>query len=161
MHTLVLMRHAKTEGHNVGGDHSRELTPRGVQEAMEAGVTLRGLGIDGAKVSTAVRTRQTFDGLGLGIPVTYLDELYFDGTDAAARLIATTGEDIGSLLVVGHAPTIPDLAARLLFPIDWEEAQQVGSWFPTCTFSTFHVTTPWSEAFDKGASRYEGTTRSR
>ena len=37
------MRHAKTEGNNPAGDHARELLPRGVQSAQEAGKTLAGL----------------------------------------------------------------------------------------------------------------------
>lgn len=161
MHTLILMRHAKTEGSASGGDRARELTAAGARQAAEAGVALGELGVDAALVSTATRTRQTFAALGLGVTSTELDELYDGGSETAARLISATDESVGSLLVVGHAPTIPDLAATLLFATDPDQARDVASWFPTGSYATFTVTGPWSQAFDTGKSDYRGTTRPR
>lgn len=159
MRRLVLMRHSKTEHHNLGGDHARRLTAAGIQAAQEAGIAMRPLGISAAIVSTSTRTRETFTALGLHIPVAYLDDLYYDGTDAAARLIAGTDDAVGSLLVVGHSPTIPDLAAGLLYASSPGESDQVGSWFPTSAFSTFTLDGSWRDLFTDGVVGYEGTHR--
>ena len=88
MRRLVLMRHAKTQASHPRGDHSRELLPAGVQDAQEAGLQLRPLGLEHALVSTATRARQTFAALGLDIPVEYLDDLYYEGVDALIRHIS-------------------------------------------------------------------------
>ena len=82
MRRLVLMRHAKTQASHPRGDHSRELLPAGIQDAQEAGVLLRELGVEHALVSTATRARQTFAALGLETPAEYLDDLYYEGADA-------------------------------------------------------------------------------
>ena len=113
MRRLVLMRHAKTQASHPRGDHSRELLPAGVQDAQEAGLQLRPLGLEHALVSTATRARQTFAALGLDIPVEYLDDLYYEGVDALIRHISETDPAVNGLLVVGHAPTIPALASHL------------------------------------------------
>lgn len=159
MRRLVLMRHAKTESHNLDGDHSRHLTKGGIQDAQDAGVALRALGIDSALVSTATRTRETFTHLGLDVTAHFLDDLYFGGTDTAARLIAATPDTTQALLVVGHAPTIPDLAATLLFASDPAEADGVGGWFPTSAYSTFTFDGPWKDLFGDSPLGYEGTVR--
>ena len=56
MKRLVLMRHAKTEGHNPEGDRARELLPEGREDAVAVGNQLAELGLQHAMVSTAVRT---------------------------------------------------------------------------------------------------------
>lgn len=159
MRRLVLMRHAKTEAYNPGGDHERRLTPRGIQDAQNAGVALRALGIDAALVSGAARTRETFTHLGLAVQPVVLERLYGCGTDTAARLIAETDDSVASLLVVGHAPTIPDLAATLLCESDPGEAEGVGGWFPTAAYSTFTLEGPWSSLLTLGSDGYLGTVR--
>lgn len=159
MRTLVLMRHAKAEAHSHEGDHGRHLTRGGVQDAQEAGVALRRLGIEAALVSTSTRTRETFAALGLDVPTHFLDELYHGGTDTAARLISAMDSSLGSLIVVGHSPTIPDLAARLLFARDPREAAAVGSWFPTSAYSTFSFEGTWHDLLDGARIGYEGTVR--
>lgn len=159
MRRLVLMRHAKAQHSSPGSDHDRRLAPRGIQDAQEAGVALRRLGIDAALVSSAARTRETFEALGLGLQPIILDDLYFGGTDTAEKLIAATDEAVTSLLVVGHAPTIPDLAAELLLSGNPREADRVGSWFPTSAYSRFTIVGPWATLFGTGGASYEGTMR--
>lgn len=161
MKRLVLMRHAKAEAHASGGDHARHLTRIGLQDAQDAGVALRGLGLEGALVSTSARTRETFAALGLDATARFSDDLYLGGTDTVVRLISSTDEGLGSLIVVGHAPSIPDLAARLLFAGDPREADRVGSWFPTSAYSTFTFEGTWHGLLDRAAVGYEGTTRRR
>lgn len=145
MRRLVLMRHAKTQASNPGGDHARELLPRGVQDAQDAGLELRGLGLGYALVSTATRTRQTFAALGLDIPVEFLDSLYHDGSEAMLRHISETDPAITGLLVVGHAPSIPALAAQLSYASNPREADALQCWFPTSTFTEFTFKGDWAD----------------
>ena len=148
MPRLVLMRHAKTEPNNVGGDKARRLIPRGVQESQEAGVELRELGVDYALVSTAVRTRETFAALGLDVPVEFQDALYYQGTETMTQRIAETDDAVQCLLVVGHAPTIPSLVAELAYASNRAEADQAQCWFPTAAYTSFEFDAPWSSLAD-------------
>ncbi len=63
MRELVLFRHAKTEPNNAGGDRARELTAGGREAAIRMAERLKAEGVapDLVLVSTAVRTRQTWD----------------------------------------------------------------------------------------------------
>ena len=64
MHRLILMRHAQAESSAPsGGDEARPLSAAGRAEALLMGRALaeRGLKPDLALVSTAVRTRQTWE----------------------------------------------------------------------------------------------------
>lgn len=139
------MRHAKTEGSNPAGDHARELLPRGVQDAQETGRTLAGLGLQYALVSTATRTRQTFDALGLDVPVEYQRVLYEDGTETMLQRISETDDAVSGLLVVGHAPTIPGLSAQLSYASSPKEADDLQCWFPTSTFAEFTFEGSWAD----------------
>ena len=159
MRRLVLMRHAKTEGNNPGGDKARRLIPRGVQDAQEAGLALRRLGLQHALVSTAARTRETFTALGLDIPAEHLDALYMGGTDTIARLVSEVDDDITGLLVVGHAPSIPGLAATLAFRADPGDADDIGAWFPTAAYSLFTLEGSWSDLAEGIGARHEVTKR--
>ena len=153
------MRHAKAEHNGHGNDHARGLTGSGRSDAAAAGMALRSLGLTHALVSTATRTRETFEALGLDLSATYLDDLYFGGTDTALRLIGATDDAVSGLIVVGHAPTIPDLAARLLFTGNPREADRVGSWFPTAAYSSFALEGPWGDLLGDRPPDYGGTTR--
>ena len=145
MRRLVLMRHAKTEGSNPGGDHARQLLPRGVQDAQTAGLALRELGLQYALVSTAARTRQTFAALGLGIPAEFLDSLYHDGAETMLRHISETDPKVTGLIVVGHAPTIPGLAVQLSHASNPREADALLCWYPTATFAEFTFDGDWAD----------------
>ena len=161
MRRLVLMRHAKTRASHPRGDHSRELLPTGIQDAQEAGLQLRPLGLEHALVSTATRARQTFAALGLDITVEYLDDLYHEGTDALLRHIGETDPAVNGLLVVGHAPTIPALAAQLGNASDSREADRLQCWYPTSTFTEFTFDDDWSSLapFELGHVKMERTIR--
>ena len=139
MPTLVLMRHANTETNNPGGDKARRLTPRGIQEAQEAGVALRGLGIGYALVSTATRARETFTHLGLDVPVEFQEVLYNDGTETMTQRIAEMGDDVS---------TLPSLVAELAYASNSAEADQAQCWFPAAAYTVFTFDGPWSDLAD-------------
>lgn len=132
-----------------------------MKDAQEAGVALRGLGIDLALVSSATRTRETFAALGLDVPAQFLDELYFGGTETLLSIIGKTGDDVESLLVVGHAPTIPGLVAELAQASDEQAAIEAEGWYPTATFTSFTLDGPWADlaSHDFGEVRFERIAR--
>ena len=68
--TLLLLRHAETEDTRPGGrDLDRRLTGggRGAGAGRRAFLADQGLTVDAVLCSSAVRTRQTLDGLGLAL----------------------------------------------------------------------------------------------
>ncbi|MDO5736023.1 MAG: histidine phosphatase family protein [Propionibacteriaceae bacterium] len=145
MKRLVLMRHAKTEGHNPEGDRARELLPRGRDDAAAVGNELASLGLQHAMVSTAMRTRQTFEALGLAIPAEFLDVFYTDGPDTMLQRISETDEDVTGLLVVAHEPVIPRLAAQLGYASNRQEADAMQCSFPPSSFVEFTFEGEWAE----------------
>lgn len=145
MKRLILMRHAKTEGHNADGDRARELLPRGRNDSAAVGHELAGLGLQYAMVSTAMRTRQTFEALGLAIPAEFQEVLYSEGPDTMLQRISETDDDITGLLVVGHAPTIPSLSAQLSFASNPGEADALQCSFPTASFAEFTFEGEWAD----------------
>ena len=158
MKRLVLMRHAKTEGHNPGGDRARELLQRGRDDAAAVGNELAELGLQHALVSTAMRTRQTFDALGLAIPAEFQDVLYTEGADTMLQRISETDPDITGLLVVGHAPTIPQLSAELGHASNPSEADALLCSFPTSAFAEFTFEGEWAD-LDRDSLRHVSLQR--
>ncbi len=146
MRTLFLMRHAKAEHHDIRGDKSRHLSHRGRIEAAEVGAKLRGRGIEHVLCSTSQRTRDTLACLGLGdVPVDYLDALYMGHMGNYRQYISEVDDEITGLLVIGHAPVIPHLAAQLAVSSQPDAAAEIQYWFPTSGLAEFTLDCPWSE----------------
>lgn len=139
------MRHAKTEPWNDDGDKSRRLEERGVEAARAIGGELAGMGLQLALVSTAVRTRQTFEALGLDIPAEYQEVLYREGAETMLQRISETDDAITGLLVVGHSPTIPALASQLTYAASRERADELLCGFPTSAWAEFTFDGSWAD----------------
>lgn len=115
MPTLVLLRHAKAvEGR--GDDHSRVLAERGVADCARVRDWLQDRQVrpERVLVSTAARTRQTWEFAGVGdvgpVPV---DEVYDATVDDLLELVRATPDDVGTLVLVGHHPGLTQLAWSL------------------------------------------------
>lgn len=113
------MRHAQAKSSSPTGDLGRELTKTGRQEAERVGqwLTAQGVRPDVVVVSPSVRTRQTWEGLhhaGLPTQEVWSDEAIYEGysSDLAAS-IREVPSDARTLMLIGHAPGIPALAAEL------------------------------------------------
>lgn len=158
MRRLVLMRHAQTEANHAHGDRDRELLPSGVEDARATGIVLSRLGLQYALVSSATRTRQTFDALGLGIPAEFHDALYHGGTETMLQRIGEILDEVSGLLVVGHAPTIPSLSAELAYASAPAEADALQCWFPAGAFSEFTFEGSWA---DLAAGRLDAVSLER
>ena len=112
---LVLVRHAKAESGEERSDHDRRLTKKGRRHAAEAG---RWLGevvptVDEVWCSSATRAVQTWEEMSafVAAPDARVSrDLYLvDARELAERIEARTGP--GSLVVVGHNPTMEQLLA--------------------------------------------------
>ncbi len=131
-HTLVVMRHAKTETY-AGSDRARELTARGVADSRAAGRWLRaeGLAPDLVLVSTAVRARQTVEhvaeALGRQVRVEALDDLYAADVDDVLGICGRITAGAGTVIIVGHNPTMADVVHTLLGDADEREVAHLAT----------------------------------
>ena len=150
------MRHAKAE--SVGSsDHARELTASGRRDAAAAGVWLarQRVGPDAVLVSSAVRTASTWEEAGHALPegvdVDSSDALYAAEPESALDLVRATAAEVGTLLVIGHNPTIGTLAQLL---DDGEGDPEAGvamiGGFPTAAVAVFDVSVPWADVSPGG-----------
>ena len=159
---LVIVRHAKAEP-TAPTDHARDLTDRGRADAEEAGRWLRGQGVaaDAALVSDARRAHETWLHLALGagwdVEPVLSPALYAAGPDAALDLLRETDAGTGTLVVVGHNPTMA-YVAELLDDGDGDgdaTTDMLVAGFPTAALAVFDVTCGWSD-LDPGTGRLTG-----
>jgi phosphohistidine phosphatase len=119
MRHLILVRHAKTEKDAESGrDQDRRLDKRGLADAGTIGAWLREnvTTPDLALVSTAARTRQTWDILAPYLPgckSRFEDDLYLASAADIFRIIRKAPADVQTLLVLGHNPGLHELAWTL------------------------------------------------
>lgn len=150
-HTLLLMRHAKSDYPDGVPDHDRPLAPRGIREAGLAGDWLRANApaVDAVLCSTATRARQTLERTGIGAPVRYSARLYGATPGTMIEEINETAEDVGTLLVIGHEPTMSGLALTLADDLadddgtDVAVLERISAKFPTSAIAVLAVPGAW------------------
>ncbi|WP_141119946.1 SixA phosphatase family protein [Mycobacterium malmoense] len=144
--TLLLMRHAKSDYPPGVGDHERPLARRGIREAGLAGEWLRAhvAAVDAVLCSTATRTRQTLATTGIEAPVRYSDRLYGATPGTMIAEINAVGDDVQTLLVVGHEPTMSELALGLAGSgTDAAAAERISAKFPTSAIAVLTFASEW------------------
>ena len=144
--TLLLMRHAKSDYPPGVADHDRPLAPRGIKQAGLAGDWLRANApvIDAVLCSTATRARQTLANTGIDAPVRYSERLYGATPGTMIEEINTVGEEVETLLVVGHEPTMSALALGLAGSgTDAAAAERISAKFPTSAIAVLTVRSGW------------------
>jgi phosphohistidine phosphatase len=152
------MRHAKAE-QSGPSDHERQLSDQGVVDAAEAGSWLAARDVlpDQALVSDAVRTQQTWESMseaaGWDLEATLEDALYEAGPETALDLVRRTEGHVGTLVVVGHNPTVGSLAALL---DDGEGDDDAGlemtTGFPTSAMAVFAYDGDWKDLDEASAT---------
>lgn len=147
-HTLVLLRHAKAEPEGTLGDQMRPLAGKGRKQAAALGPQLAEevTAVDLALVSTALRTTETVKLVSGGVTIheqRSVEELYQAGPRQVLALLQEIDEAMGTVMVVGHEPTISGLA-YLLHDTRDDLAQQVSLGVPTATACILDVPTAWS-----------------
>lgn len=156
--TLVLMRHARAED-AAASDSQRQLSSSGRRDAAAAGrwLAARGVRPDHALVSSAVRTRQTWEQLSAGAGWSLepdLDRgLYEAGTEAALDLVRLVPSEVSTLVVVGHNPTAGSLA-QLLDDGEGDQEATMGllTGYPTAAMTVYAVTTSWADLGEQTAT---------
>ncbi|HLS58076.1 MAG TPA: histidine phosphatase family protein [Paracoccaceae bacterium] len=119
MGRLILIRHAKSSWDIPGqSDHDRRLNARGRAAAPLIGrwMAEHGLVPDHGLVSSAVRTRETWDllcSIWGTVPATEAPELYEAGPEVILRRIRQA-PPVPALAVIGHNPGLAETARRLL-----------------------------------------------
>jgi phosphohistidine phosphatase len=156
--TLLLLRHAKSDYPAGVPDHERPLAARGIREAPLAGDWIRANAptVDAVLCSTATRTRQTLEHTGIDAPVDYVDRLYdaVPGTviDVINGVSSRFDTDVETLLVVGHEPTMSNLALGLNNEGNETAAQDIAMKFPTSAIAMLATTEPWDQLTLRGAA---------
>jgi phosphohistidine phosphatase len=144
--TLVLLRHAKSDYPDGVADHDRPLAPRGVREAALAGDWIRSnVGkVDAVLCSTATRTRETLARTGIEADVRYEDSLYDSRPSTVVGLVNGIGDDVETLLVVGHEPTMSSLAFALAgIDSDDDALTELKTKYPTSAIAVLVTAHPW------------------
>lgn len=140
MRRLILLRHAKTERDAPSGkDHDRRLEDRGRSDAAEIAAWLAAehLVPDQVLISTATRTRQTWDVLSELFPanrepqVEYLPELYSASASQLLHAIHGVSAGINRLMLIGHNPGLHELALALTCTCNEAERRQLSGSMPT------------------------------
>jgi len=114
----VLVRHAKA-AQDAGPDEDRALTSRGAADAPAIGRWLAAQGLSPGRVvvSPARRARQTWGLAGAemtGAPEPVLDErIYGNTVDDLLGVVHDTPAGVGTLVLVGHNPSMEGLATTL------------------------------------------------
>ncbi|GAB3920818.1 phosphohistidine phosphatase [Microlunatus endophyticus] len=148
-HRLLLLRHAQAADYASGvKDHERPLTDFGIEQATAVGAALRGRGVRIEQVlcSSATRTRQTWNALGIDAPVEYSDSIYNAGADSILDSVQLLDEAVGTALVIGHGPGVPTLAVQLAGPgSDQHGLDVIITRYPVATVSEFDVDGPWAD----------------
>jgi phosphohistidine phosphatase len=118
---LFLLRHAETAEKQSGQtDKERELTSKGLKEAMLIGIYLQksNTKFDTIISSTATRTRSTTQIVSDAMrasadKIIYEDQLYEASLRTFLALINKLDDDLNTVMFVGHNPTISYLAEFL------------------------------------------------
>ncbi|WP_225754237.1 histidine phosphatase family protein [Actinotalea sp. Marseille-Q4924] len=164
---LVLLRHAKAEVSAALRDDMRPLALRGRRQCgdVAAHLTAAGLLPDVVLVSSALRTRQTWElvraGLGdVAARVEVTDRLYLAGVAELLDVLREVDEDARTVLVVGHEPTVSAAAARLAGEGEAEHLAQVRAGLPTASSAVLETHAVWA-ALDAGDARLVDVVRAR
>ncbi len=117
MKRLILTRHAKSSWDDpTTPDHDRPLNDRGRAAASDLGQWLASRGYIPSQVlcSDAVRTRETWTGIGPALPgaqVELKSALYHAGPDVMLAVLRHATAD--TVMILGHNPGIAEFAERL------------------------------------------------
>ena len=160
--TLVLLRHAKAVPDGAT-DLDRKLAKRGHGDAAAVGRWfVEADHVFGLAVcSPSARTRETWAELAeagvVAEDIWYDDRVYDASVDDLLDVLADVPDTITNVLVVGHAPSIPELAEMLADP-DSSDAESLLSMrrsFPTSCFAVLTMDVGWAEVTEHAAELTE------
>jgi phosphohistidine phosphatase len=161
-HRLLLIRHAKSADGPI--DIERPLAERGIRDAGAIGPWLSQAGLlpDHVLVSPARRAKQTWEGASAALPSspepTVDPRIYDNNPDALLAAIRDVPEDAETVVLVGHNPSITELADVLDDgDADPEARRELDAGFKTSGVALFLVAAPFSQ-IGPGQARLSGFT---
>lgn len=121
-HSVIIVRHCKAQDHAPGADEKRQLTEAGKQQARALGAKMKDAlaNVDCAFLSPATRAQQTWLELATGAGIdtsevtVHLEPAIYTGGPTKIIEAVLAGSDGKTSIVVGHEPTISEVANRLL-----------------------------------------------
>ena len=149
---VVLLRHAKSAWPAGVPDHDRPLAGKGRRNAKAAGDWLRREGppIDLVLCSDALRARHTWEIAGAvltELPALHLvPALYGAEPREVVDLLRSCADQFGTVLLVGHEPTMSATTALLAGPgSDPGALGRVRLKFPTSAISVLRTESAWAD----------------
>lgn len=160
MKRLTLLRHAKSTWDDpVARDFDRPLNPRGRRAAETVGREMReqGLSFDRVVASPAVRVSETLDevgnGYGQALRAEQDERLYLASAGTLLDIIHDTGDEVRSLLLVGHNNGLEDLALLLTANRDGALRDELSVKYPTATLAEIELDVErWGEVAEGGGT---------
>lgn len=147
---LFLLRHALALS-DASSDEMRALSPQGKEDAHALGKKMqeRGFTPDIILCSPALRTRQTLEAVQetIGVEqVTFKDVLYSGATGDYFAAIQEVKDEAQNILIVGHNPTIYQLAVMLANDGAESLIQRLSEGYHPATLSVFECeTSTWKD----------------
>lgn len=150
MRRLYLLRHAKSSWELAGElDWERSLLPRGIDDSKAIAQLMISNAIEPYYVicSSARRTKQTLATIREAIPesarIVIADEAYQASTDDLLELIRSAPTGAEQVMLIGHNPSIHDLAVDLAS--DGPALEQTAGKFPTAALAELELECQWRE----------------
>jgi phosphohistidine phosphatase len=165
MKHLIILRHAKAD-RGAWADHDRPLTARGRRDALAAGRWLAEHRIkpDLTVCSTAARAKETWAlaamELGDGVPTAFERIIYTGDCDDLIRCVRETPDEIDTLLMVGHNPTLQELVLELAADGSAPDILAARRDFGTCAVASLELSAGWDTA-DRACAGLVGFTVAR
>jgi phosphohistidine phosphatase len=146
---LFVLRHAKSSWDNPGlEDHERPLAPRGQRSCAVMADYLRANAIKPELVlcSSSRRTRETLAGVAPAGEHVIEPELYSASAEEVLDRVRRVPDDLSSVMVIGHNPTVQMLVLRLARREgDGAARSAVERKFPTGALATLTFECGWRE----------------
>jgi phosphohistidine phosphatase len=148
VHRLLLLRHAKSSWADPGvRDHDRPLNDRGQRAASVMGKHLRRKRWlpDVVLCSSARRTCETAALLDLPetTEVVIEHDLYLADPDTVLHRIRAVDDRAATVMVIGHNPTMHEVALDLVADGNKHALRSLGEKFPTGALAVFDVDRAW------------------
>jgi phosphohistidine phosphatase len=156
MKQLLLLRHAKSSHKDSSlADHERPLASRGRRATKLMAAYLRDRGIAPTLVlcSSAVRARQTLDGVAPGLggspEVRIEPELYQDSAAGLLSRVQRIPDAVPSAMLIGHNPAMEQLALDLAN--GGPDLAELAAKYPTGALAVLEFGAAWSDLDADGA----------
>ena len=162
---LYLLRHAKSSWKDTSlPDRDRPLAARGRLAAKAIARHLREQGIEPELVlcSTARRARETLDRIepALGTPAVRVEgNLYAASADALLERLRSVPDNVESVMLIGHNPSLQDLALTLARRSN--AVAELEAKYPTAAVATLEVLVASWQELDRDTAELVALVRPR